>query len=131
MGRVGTATYDRLHQQYGDQVGGLERDAAKVEKHRVAGRNVILGDATDPDFWQKVDFGKIRVVLLTLPNRIENIFAVEQLRARGFNGAVTATARFADEVEELKAAGIDAVYDFYTEAGVGFADNVNEQLLKN
>jgi hypothetical protein len=45
-----------------------------------------------------------------------------------FVGLVAATAKFDDEVEELKAAGMQAVFNLYAEAGYGFAEHVCEAL---
>jgi hypothetical protein len=45
-----------------------------------------------------------------------------------FAGSIAATAKFDDEVEELKAAGVQAVFNLYAEAGYGFAEHVCEAL---
>jgi len=131
MGRVGVAAYDKMRQQFGDVVLGLDHDALVVEKQRKAGRNVIQGDAIDHDFWAKLKPGKVRVVLLDMPNQKENLFAMQQLVATGFKGRVAATAKYDDQLAELKAAGVDAAYNIYGEAGSGFADHVSEQLCKD
>lgn len=49
---------------------------------------------------------------------------MEQLHKISFTGRIAATARYRDEVELLKQSGAAAVFDIYTEAGVGFADHV-------
>ena len=47
-----------------------------------------------------------------------------------FDVRVAATARYPDEVEELKEAGAATVYNIYTEAGAGFAAHVTgEQAM--
>lgn len=131
MGRVGVAAYDKMHEQFGDVVLGLDHDALVVERQKEAGRNVIQGDAIDHDFWAKLQPGKVRVVLLDMPNQSENLFAMQQLVATGFKGKVAATAKYDDQLGELKAAGVDAAYNIYAEAGSGFADHVSEQLCKD
>lgn len=131
MGRVGVAAYDKMREQFGDVVLGLDHDAMVVEAHRNDGRNVIQGDAIDHDFWAKLQPGKVRVVLLDMPNQSENIFAMQQLAATGFKGKVAATAKYDDQLPELKAAGVDAAYNIYAEAGSGFADHVSDQLCKD
>ena len=128
MGRVGVAAYDAMRSQFGDVVLGLDHDANVVAKQRDAGRDVIQGDALDYDFWEKLQPGKVRVVLLDMPNQSENLFAVQQLAASGFKGRVAATAKYDDQLDELKAAGVDAAYNIYAEAGSGFADHVSQQL---
>lgn len=131
MGRVGVAAYEKMRQEFGDVVLGLDHDAAVVKKQRDAGRNVIQGDAIDHDFWAKLQPGKVKVVLLDMPNQRENLFAMQQLTASGFKGKVAATAKYDDQLGELKAAGADAAYNIYGEAGSGFADHVSEQLCQD
>ena len=65
---------------------------------------------------------QINLVLIALPYiaDIENI--QEQLQACNYQGKVAAIARYEDQVEELADCGIDRIFNFYTEAGVGFAD---------
>lgn len=131
MGRVGVAAYDKMREQFGDVVLGLDHDARVVQRQKEAGRNVIQGDAIDHDFWAKLQPGKVRVVLLDMPNQSENLFAIQQLSTTGFRGKVAATAKYDDQLGELKAAGVDAAYNIYAEAGSGFADHVSEQLCKD
>ena len=130
LGRVGTGAYDDMHLRHGEVVIGIDFDEETVQKHRKAGRNVILGDPTDHDFWAKTSQGKgkIRMVLLTLPEHTANMTAVAQLTEMKFTGSIAATAKFDDEVEELKAAGAQAVFNLYAEAGYGFAEHVCEAL---
>jgi len=62
--------------------------------------------------------------MLVLPNLQANLDALEQLREISFSGRIAATARFPDEEELLRQSGATAVFNIYTEAGVGFADHV-------
>ena len=128
MGRVGISAYDVMRLRYGNVVLGLDHDADVVASQREAGRNVIQGDATDYDFWEKLQPGKVRVVLLDMPNQAENLFAIRQLAKSGFKGKVAATVKYDDQIEELQKAGADAAYNIYAEAGSGFADHVSGQL---
>jgi predicted Kef-type K+ transport protein len=126
MGRVGTAAYDEMRAKHGDLVIGIDFDADIVNQHRAAGRNVILGDATDIDFWARAQMGgptRLRLVVLAMPNHTANMRAVEELKSRKFKGMITATAQFDDEVEELKQAGVHAAFNLYAEAGFGFAEH--------
>ena len=41
-------------------------------------------------------------------------------------GVVVATAKFDDEVRELRERGIDTAFNLYTEAGTGFAHHVSK-----
>ena len=68
------------------------------------------------------------MVLLTLPEHTANMTAVAQLTEMKFTGSIAATAKFDDEVEELKEAGVHAVFNLYAEAGYGFAEHVCQRL---
>jgi predicted Kef-type K+ transport protein len=128
MGRVGISAYDAMRQRYGDVVLGLDHDTGVVAAQQKAGRNVIQGDATDRDFWEKLQPGKVCVVLLDMPNQSENLFAIQQLGKSAFKGKVAATVKYDDQIDELIRAGADAAYNIYGEAGAGFAEHVKEQL---
>jgi predicted Kef-type K+ transport protein len=130
MGRVGTGAYDDMRRRHGEVVIGIDFDEETVERHLEAGRKVILGDPTDHDFWAKSRQGekKIQMVLLTLPEHAANMTAVAQLTEMKFTGSMAATAKFDDEVEELKEAGVHAVFNLYAEAGYGFAEHVCQSL---
>lgn len=129
MGRIGTSAYETMRFHYGDIVLGIDNDAVILEKHRQLGRNVIQGDATDPEFWDNLNTNKLKVILLDMPKPEENLFAFNLLKATGFKGNVAATAKFDDQVEMLKAAGLDAAFNIYGEAGAGFANHVREQVI--
>jgi predicted Kef-type K+ transport protein len=131
MGRVGTAAYDDMRERHGDIVIGVDQDPDVVRKQREAGRNVIPGDAMDIDFWARTRMnarGRIRLVLLAMPNHTANMQAVKELKSFDYNGLIAATAQFDDQVEELKAAGVQAAYNFYAQAGYGFAEHVCQAL---
>ncbi len=128
MGRIGTAAYDTLHKLYGDKVLGVDNDAIILEKHQEQGRKVIQGDATDVEFWGKLRSDKVHVILLDMPKAEENLYAFQLLQASGYKGKVAATAKYDDQVEMLKDAGLDAAYSIYGEAGSGFANHVFDQL---
>jgi len=129
MGRIGTGAYDFLRERYGDIVVGIDFDIQTVKEQEAAGRNVIVGDPTDPDFFARTKrTGQIRLVMLTMPNHKENMDAVKQLLKLKFGGLITATARFDDEVKALKEAGAHAAFNFFAEAGAGFAEHVSGSL---
>ena len=122
MGRVGKGAYDALHAQIGEQVWGVDHDRQRIERYREEGRNVSFGDAEDADFWENIDIKRIKVVLLALPEIRDAINIVKQLQRTSCSAQVAAIARYEDEREQLLAAGADKVFNFYTEAGTGFAE---------
>lgn len=128
MGRVGSGAYDTVRQRHDNKVLGLDFSAAEVQRHQRAGRQVILADATDFDFWQKVDLDGVRLVMLAMPNHQANMFALHELRRSNFAGQVTATAFFDDELVELRAAGAVTAYNVYAEAGAGYGQHICESM---
>ena len=128
MGRVGTAAYDEMRARQGDIVIGIDFDREVVEKHRSGGRNVIRGDATDIDFWARARMAagktKLRMVLLAMPDHAANLQAAKELHVDKFKGIIGATAHFQDQIEELKEAGVHGAFNFYAEAGHGFAEHI-------
>ena len=128
MGRVGRGTYAALCRQLGDKVVGIDNDEARAKQLQDKGDRILYGDGEDVDLWQRMNVNQINLVLIALPYiaDIENI--QEQLQASGYQGKVAAIARYDDQVEELSECGIDRIFNFYTEAGVGFADESLELL---
>jgi glutathione-regulated potassium-efflux system ancillary protein KefC len=126
MGRVGRAAYDEMQQTTPKKILGIDQDPKEVEYLKETGRQIILGDATNPEFWSRIDHGhpSIDLILLAMPNDFSNIMASEQLRTKGYKGAIVAIAKFEDEVSALKAAGVDEVYNIYAEAGSGAASKM-------
>jgi predicted Kef-type K+ transport protein len=124
MGRVGTGAYETLQEQYGDWLIGLDIDPGTVSRHIAAGRNVILADATDDEFWERTGSGKVSVVLLALTRHEQNLGVARGIRSRRADGHIFAVVRYPEEVAVLKAAGVDNTWNLYAEAGNGFADEV-------
>jgi len=125
MGRVGSGAYDKMRERYGETVIGIDFDTDRVKEHQAKARNVLHGDPSDADFWEKISQGhSIELVMLALPNLQSNLDALEQLRGISFSGRIAATARFPDEILTLENAGATAVFNIYTEAGAGFAEHV-------
>ena len=125
MGRVGLSAYNVLQRRFPRRVIGFDRDAAQVESHRRAARNVVLADATDSDFWERVQLKEgIHLVILAMPKHSANLHAAETLKRHGYQGVVAAIAKFDDEMKQLLSVGVHTAFDLYSEAGAGFADHV-------
>ena len=128
MGRIGVAAYDQMCELHDESVVGIEIDPVRAKRQQSMGRNVLLGDASDMDFWRRVEAKHtLEVVMLALPNLAASLAVLEELRAVSFSGRVAATARFPDEFEALERAGATTVFNVYAEAGAGFAAHVTEQ----
>ena len=122
MGRVGTSVYDAMNQKMPGAVIGVDFDHEVVMEHQGLGRNVIGGNATNPEFWDRVIMSpEIQYVLLVMPEHSAQVAAIDQIRNHGFRGKIAATAKYPDELKKLHALGVDAAFNIYAEVGTGFA----------
>jgi len=132
MGRIGRSTYDQLKNKYGKTVLGLDYDENVVKTNNKEGRNTIQDDATDSEFWQnipdeKVERDQVKIVALCMDHK-SNLYALERLKAIRFKGMIAATANYPDELKELKQKGIHLAFDQKTEAGMGFANHICQNM---
>jgi len=125
MGRVGISAYRYLNDRFPGKVLGFDRDPEAVALHCEQGRNVMLADATDSDFWRRVSArDSIDLAVLAMPKHAANVHAAESLKSVEFHGVVAATGKFDDEVKELRELGLDTAFNLYAEAGNGFAAHI-------
>jgi len=128
MGRVGAGVYDTLLEKYGDNLLGIDTDLDVVNKNVEQGRNVIVGDATDYDFWERLRPGSVKLIMLDMPNIQELLASVKMIKQTGYQGLIAVAVKHNDCVEPLKEAGVDSVFNVYAEAGSGFANHVYESV---
>ncbi|WP_286268946.1 cation:proton antiporter family protein [Thalassotalea hakodatensis] len=122
MGRVGMGAYRALNTQHPNQAWGLDTDKTKIDLLAENGVQVFQGDAEDADFWENMDLAKIKLVLLALPSVQDIMNITVQLKHANYQGKIAAIARYDDERSALEEFGVDKVFNFYSEAGVGFAE---------
>jgi predicted Kef-type K+ transport protein len=131
LGRVGAATYERLRDEYGLSVMGVEHDRRRVGELEDEGFEVVRADATDLEFWTRVErAGRVDAAVLAMPFHNANLIALARLKAAGFTGKVAAVARYDDDVAELRRHGADAVFHLYGSAGAALADHAAAVLLQ-
>lgn len=128
MGRMGTAAYTAMEHEFHETIVGVEINYDKAQQHQKQGRNVVPGDATNPDFWTRAKglLEGLDWVMLTLPSQTANIAAAQRLKMMGYKGKIAATTKFADEEQALHDMGVDRTFNIYTEAGLGFANDLKE-----
>ncbi len=122
MGRVGRGAYSALDQLVGDKVSGLDANRDRVRMQKKQGFSVFQGDGEDPELWEDLDLNRIKLILLALPSIADSHSIAEMLKHSNYQGKVAAIARYQDEKEDLLHAGIDTVFNFFHEAGTGFAE---------
>jgi len=125
MGRIGAGAFEALENAAVEGVVGFDIDERVVAEHREAGRPVHRASATDVDLWDRlhVDPAQVRLVILAMATPLESLTALQQLRAGRFEGQVVAAARHADEVEALRAGGMDGAFHLMAEAGRGLGEH--------
>ncbi|ABK49799.1 MULTISPECIES: cation:proton antiporter family protein [Shewanella] len=130
MGRIGSGAYDELRARFDGEILGIEHKQELVDLHRANGRNVVQGDASDTDFWEKLDRApNLELVLLAMPHHAGNLFAVEQLKKLNYQGKLSAIVQYGDDAASLRSSGVHSVYNLYEAAGAGFVDHVVHELL--
>jgi len=130
MGRIGSGAYDELKSKFDGEILGVEHKQDLVDYHKEHGRHVVQGDASDTDFWEKLEHApNLELVLLAMPHHIGNQFAVEQLQRLNYKGKMSAIVQYAEDAESLKSTGVHCVYNLYEAAGAGFVDHVVNDLL--
>jgi len=127
MGRVGSGAY-RYLKDLGLQVVGLDSDMGKVQAHLREGRRVAYADAEDPDLWHRLAMDRVRAIMLALPDTEAKVIASRQLRQRGFRGLIAATHVYDEERQKILEAGCDVTYNYFSEAGTGFAAHISDAL---
>jgi len=121
MGRVGRSAYEYLNTQYPQKVIGIEENYQRTLKLKEQGYNVVHGDATDRDFWERTALHKREALYVSLTNHTENLAVVDLARIMGFTKKLAVTARFEDEKEQLGKLGCIA-YNVFADVGLGFAE---------
>jgi glutathione-regulated potassium-efflux system ancillary protein KefC len=127
MGKLGTGAYDTLAQEYGEEVLGVDLNERKRSMHIRHHRRVVIADASNPDFWHRVELDKVKLILLVLTQHQENMLVGQLLREHGYTGEVSVVVRFKEEAKELEAHGFSA-FNLYAQAGAGFAGHALEQI---
>ncbi|WP_319583158.1 cation:proton antiporter family protein [uncultured Pseudodesulfovibrio sp.] len=130
MGRVGAGAYDYFTEKFGPVALGVDLSPETVDSHLEDGRQVLLADVTDPDFWRKLPRTKspFRLVLLATPSMETQLYVLDKLRQRGFTGTIAAAAQYDDEVEILREAGVDTALNIYAEAGAGLGSHICREV---
>jgi predicted Kef-type K+ transport protein len=130
LGRVGKGAYTSLQSMVGDKVWGMDADPVRINKLKKQGYQVLTGDGEDVDFWENMDLTHVNLMLLALPSIEDMCNITEQLQHAKYTGKIATIARYEDQIEPLLKAGSDKVFNFFTEAGTGFAEESLQLILQ-
>jgi voltage-gated potassium channel Kch len=131
MGRVGIGAYRAINCHSTNKAWGLDADKDKISWLTQEGIEAYYGDGEDSHFWESMKLNQLELVLLALPTVQDSITVTTLLRAANYKGKIAAVARYDDERLALEEFGIDKVFNFYNEAGVGFAEESMALLSKS
>ena len=125
MGRIGSSIFDILNSN-DIKVVGFDANVDLSLEYLKKGRRVTYADVEDPGFWSKLRFGKLDVIILSLPEfKVQN-WSIQQARKFGFKGKIIVPTRSQGDPNILKKSGADEIFDAYHAAGIG----VTKMLLK-
>jgi len=131
MGRIGGGAIKHLESSYKKgEIVGIDYDLKKVEDYHQAGYQVVYGDASNPDFWERVKNSpqQLEMIMLCMPNHEAVLQSAKTIRKWGFTGHLAAVAKYEDEEIELQEAGVDSTFNIFAEVGSGFAQDVLTNL---
>jgi len=124
LGRYGRRVLERLHAE-GVPALGVDFDPENVERLARRGLPVRFGDVESPEFLDTLPLSQVRWVLSTLPLLEGQHALIDGLKGVGYRGQLAVAVREQLPVRELKALGVDRVFQPFLDA----ADHAGEQLL--
>ena len=129
MGRVGIVAYEYLIKQFGDKVIGIDYNHELVKKRKKSNINIRWGDSTDSNFWENVHMPNIKMVLLATDDYQTDLNTANELYCivnKQFQ--IGTLGHYQEEINALKNAGVDFIYDHYALTGKEFAGEFLEYL---
>ena len=88
----------------------------------------LIADATDDAFWERAAEGKVSAISLAMPELEQNLDAVRRIQTHRVGSRhLFAVARYPEEIEALKEAGVDIAWNEYAEAGHSLATEIIAQ----
>ena len=125
MGRTGTEVYNIMQNEHKLSVLGIDHNLESVENHIKEDRHVVHGDVSDVEFWQRMELSpELRLIIMATPHHAAHMEVLKQLRTKDNKTMIAALSRYDDEMEQLKQAGVQIVFNLYSEAGAGYAEHI-------
>ena len=126
MGRIGSSIFKRLGEK-NIKVVGFDADTQIALKELSLGNRVTFADAEDPGFWSKLRFGKLKTIIIAIPEFRAQNWSTQQARRYGFRGRIIIPSRTKENSSILQESGADEVYDAYEAAGIGVSDMIGKK----
>lgn len=132
MGRIGSEVYNVMSQKYHKKVLGIDLSLETVDNQMSKGYNVIQGDVMDLNFWQRINLKEqLPLIILATSSHATHMRAIQQVNRLHSSIKIAAISRYDDEQKELQEAGVNVVFNLYTEAGFGFANHTFKQIFQD
>ena len=122
MGRVGSVAYEYLSNQFENKIIGIDYDHELVKRRKQSNVNILWGDSTDSNFWENAHMPNVKMVLLATDDYHTDLNTANELYCipnRKFK--IGTLGHYDEEIESLKRAGVDFIYDHYALTGKEFA----------
>ncbi|CAB1042941.1 portal protein [Corynebacterium diphtheriae] len=129
MGRVGVGVYDRLTEEYGMHVYGIEFDEDRIIELRDRGYRIVAGDVTDPELWRRIELLDIpQLFAMSLPRYTDSDKVLARIH-HDYPGATVATiTQTRGREQALLTAGADVAVYLYEGVGDELADQAVAHL---
>jgi len=125
MGRTGTEVYNIMQNEHKLSVLGIDHNIESVANHVKEERHVVHGDVADVEFWQRMELSPdLRLIIMATSHHTAHMEVIKQLETKDNKTMIAALSRYDDEMEELKQAGVQVVFNLYAEAGAGYAEHI-------
>ncbi len=131
IGKIGDKVYKALSQKYNGKIAAIDANIEKVKLQLNKARRTILGDGTNSQFWDSQKFIDFKIILLAVPNVQDSLEIKRQLDDRGYKGKIAAISMHIDEAAILRDAGINFVFNYHSEIGLGYANHVLDIIGQN
>jgi glutathione-regulated potassium-efflux system ancillary protein KefC len=129
MGSIGKPTYDKLREETSYKLLGLDYSTDNVAKLKGENYQVKWADATDSEFWEKIDASSLKMVFLCMSDFVSNQnILVEIQKCNNKKFKVCSVTDYPDKKEDLMALGADFVYYFKEYVGQNFVIHSMDQF---
>ena len=106
-------------------IGILIVSLQSVANHIKEKRKVVHGDVANIEFWQRMELSPdLRLIIMATSHHSVHMEVTKQLETKDNKTMIAALSRYDDEMEELKQAGVEVVFNLYAEAGAGYAEHI-------
>ncbi len=120
VGRFGSRIAQALDKYPEISYLAVDFDPEVVKSWRADGKEIVYGDAEDPDLLEQIPFNDARFIISTVSNVDQSRIFVQSLKRQGYQGKVFLTAVQEKDFDELSKCGAFKVLSPYEMAAENF-----------